>query len=211
MAEQKSWIEVIIMPVVVALVGIGGTYFITQQQGQSAELARQTELDKAQETAAADRQIKALELFVDKIQSPDERERKFALRLLKVVDGNLATQLATAVSEDEDEKPQIRKVAAQVAKDAAARGFSFPVVASRRTFDEARGFASKVEGILDAQEKPFTTAIYLSENGYYAVTLGGYLTQDEARSRAQYAKSSGIASDAYVRSSRNWGENLIAD
>ena len=37
MTDRKSWTEVALMPIKVALVGFGGTYFITEQQESNAE------------------------------------------------------------------------------------------------------------------------------------------------------------------------------
>ena len=54
MAERKRWVEVALMPLVVAVVGTLGTYLLTSQQREAAE-AR----------AAADRQIKILEIVAD--------------------------------------------------------------------------------------------------------------------------------------------------
>ncbi len=81
MAGKKSCIEVVLMPLAVALVGMFGTYFITSQQQESAETK-----------AVADRQVKILEIFAEKITSSDESERIFALRLLGTVDNDLAAK-----------------------------------------------------------------------------------------------------------------------
>ncbi|CAN2049565.1 hypothetical protein GMMP13_810063 [Candidatus Magnetomoraceae bacterium gMMP-13] len=96
MSERKNWVEIVLMPIVVAVVGVVGTLLITQQQNKTAALMRKTELEKTQEIAAADRQIKILELFADKILDPDQNQRLLALRLLTAVDGDLAKNLATA-------------------------------------------------------------------------------------------------------------------
>ena len=37
MAEKKNWVEIVLMPLVVAGVGILGTHFITQQQEKNAQ------------------------------------------------------------------------------------------------------------------------------------------------------------------------------
>ncbi|CAN2043248.1 hypothetical protein GMMP1_100026 [Candidatus Magnetomoraceae bacterium gMMP-1] len=205
MSERKNWVEIVLMPIVVAVVGVVGTLLITQQQNKTAALMRKTELEKTQEIAAADRQIKILELFADKILDPDQNQRLLALRLLTAVDGDLAKNLATAVSEDESEKPEIKALAKQVAKDVAMRGNSFPVIASYPTFDDAVIFAKKIEN----EKYDYMPEIYLSENNYYGVTLGGYLSQKEALKRVKYAKSKNIAADAYMRSSHKWGDNLF--
>lgn len=207
MPENKSWVEIVLMPVVVAAVGIIGTVLITKQQNDSAEMLRATELEKTQEIAIADRQIKVLELFADKILSPNQTQRVLALRLLTAVDGDLAKKLAYAVAEDESESPEVKALAIQVAKDVAASGYSFPVIASYKSFDDAAAFARKIQN----KESTYTPEIYLSENDYYGVTLGGYLSKQEALKRANYAKNNGIASDAYIRSSHKWSDNLLVE
>ncbi len=99
MAEKKSFMEIVLMPLVVAAVGVMGTYFLTQQQ-QSNALAK----------ADADRQVKILEIFAEKITSPDERERILGLRLLEAVDPDLAAKLAHAVAEGEKEDSKVQQV-----------------------------------------------------------------------------------------------------
>lgn len=42
----------------------------------------------------------------------------------------------------------------------------------------------------------------------YAITFGGYLSKADATKRVSYARSSGIASDAYPWSSNIWGEDI---
>lgn len=52
MAEKKNWTEIFLIPLVLAVVGILGTHFITQQQERNA-----------QAKADSDRQVKILEIF----------------------------------------------------------------------------------------------------------------------------------------------------
>lgn len=82
---------------------------------------------------------------------------------------------------------------------------TFPVVASLPTLDAAVAKAQELKNM----GLPYETEVYLADNNYYAVTLGGYLTQEEAASRVNYAKNNGIAKDAYVWESTLWGENLL--
>ena len=53
MSEPKKWVEVALMPLVIAVVGIMGTYLITNEQREAAEIR-----------ADADRQIKILDIFL---------------------------------------------------------------------------------------------------------------------------------------------------
>jgi hypothetical protein len=205
MAERRSLVEIALMPLVVAMVGIGGTLLITAKQEQNARMLHDAELATAQEMAVADRQIKVLDLFAQRISSKDPNERVLALRLLRAVDGDLAEKLATAVSEGESQGSAVRAVADQVAAEATARGFSFAVVGSFRTYDEAASFA----GGLVSQGSTYRPEVYLSDNGVYGVSLGGYLSYRAALTRVAYAKRIGIATDAYVKTSRAWGANLF--
>jgi hypothetical protein len=61
--------------------------------------------------ADADRQVKILEIFAEKVASQDPQERILALRLLDALDPFLAEKLATAVLEGEPVEPEVRRVA----------------------------------------------------------------------------------------------------
>jgi hypothetical protein len=84
-------------------------------------------------------------------------------------------------------------------------GYSFAVVGSYENLNDANDFAKRLR-----DSKPmYQPEIYLAENKIYGVTLGGYLSYEEARGRAEFAREKGIAKDAYVWQSRQWGENLF--
>ena len=117
MSEKKSLLEVVLMPLVVVLVGIVSTHFITAQQHKSA-----------QTLAAADRQVKLLEIFSDKISSNKESERIYALKLLGTLDSKLATRLAQTVLENEGEQPKVLQTANQIIEEAKARENSLPKI-----------------------------------------------------------------------------------
>lgn len=121
MNNKKSLIEMVLMPLVIALVGIGGTYLITAQQENSATTMKDAQLESTRELADADRQVKILEIFAEKVASQDQQERILALRLLDVLDPALAGKLATAVLEAEPAESEVRKVADEVALEANAR------------------------------------------------------------------------------------------
>ena len=65
MAEKKNWIEIVLMPVVITLVGIVGTFLITSQHEKNSQQARLAQLESARELAEADRQIKIIEICCD--------------------------------------------------------------------------------------------------------------------------------------------------
>ena len=108
MTERKRWVEVALMPLVVAVVGTLGTYLLTSQQREAAE-AR----------AAADRQIKILEIVADKITSSDESQQIFALRLTSKLDPDLSAKLVTAF-DLQGVSERVRNVANEVTVQAVA-------------------------------------------------------------------------------------------
>jgi len=110
MTDKKNLIEIFFMPIVVAAVGILGTYLITQQQESNA-LAM----------ADSDRQVKILEIFAEKITSDDSKQRLLAIKLLRVLDDELAEKLALAVAEAEPDKSVLKEAATKVADVAKAR------------------------------------------------------------------------------------------
>ncbi len=119
MPDKKNFLEIVIMPLVIAVVGIVGTYLITQQQQNNTEILSQAEAKSSQQRAKADRQIKILEIFSDKITSNNERDRILALRILAELDPDLRAKLASAVSITESPSSEVSKVAKSVAEEAA--------------------------------------------------------------------------------------------
>ncbi len=204
MVEKKSIAEIILMPLVVSFVDVLGTYVLSSAQQQASQNIRVAELESAQRIGQADRQVAILGVFSDKITSESEAERIMALRLLKTVDSELANDLATVVVKSENESDTVKNIALQVAEEAKARGYWFPVVGSFKKKDEAEIFAKKIQPL----SGKFIPEIYYAENNYYGVTLGGYLTRAEVLDRTEYAKNNEIANDAYIWTSRVWGQNL---
>lgn len=119
MAERRYWVEVVLMPIVVATVGIFGTYQITKVQEDSALIASDAQRASAIKAADADRQVKILEIFASKITSDDLDQRKLALRLLESIDPQLATRLAAAAVAEEPPDSPLRAVAKDVSSRAA--------------------------------------------------------------------------------------------
>ena len=93
--RAKSWVEVILMPLVVAVVGTMGTYLVTSEQRKSAELI-----------AEADRQIRIIEIFADKITSADENERLLAIGLTGTLDAELSARIMTIAIDQRREKSE---------------------------------------------------------------------------------------------------------
>jgi len=214
--DNKRWWEIILMPLVIAVLGSGATFFITKTQIDSSEKIALAERDSAERRAAAerdsaekrarlDRQLKLLEIFNAKITSGNVREAQLAIQLLQLVDPDVAAQLAKAVASDQSADPGVRQQAVRVAEQ-AQRGNAFPVVRSLSDLNSAIQFARKISGVVPE----YTVEIYKTENGdYYAVTLGGYLRLEEALKRVKIARDREIAPDAFVWQSTQWGENLL--
>ncbi len=199
---RKTFLEIALMPIVVALLGSGATFAITTYQTRTAKDIADAQRASAERIAVSDRQLKALELFSRMIVSEKETEKEMAVRLLTAVDAELARQLTASIEANPTFSPNIKKEAQAVAK-IVPRGYAFPVVGSFRTFQEAEKFAERIQ-----KSVPYLPEIYLAENDYYAVSLGGYLERQEAAQRVRLAREKGIAGDAYVWNSTIWGNNL---
>lgn len=202
MPERKSWVEVFLMPVVVACVGIAGTYLITQQQENNAETMSRAQLASTRELAAADRQIKILEIFAEKVTSSDEDQRILALRLLRAVDGDLAEKLATAVLEGEPEESAVRRVADQVAEEGAARAALLPRVYIHIRAEGDRARAHSVGEKLRAAGFVVPGIERLVDRGPSSSQLRYFRTEEEAEAKriVQTLREVGVEVEArYVR------------
>lgn len=217
----------ILVPLIVASVGTICTYFITQQQVESAKKISEAqvesakkiskaqvesakEISKAQrlsasEIADSDRQIQLLEIFSKHITSSNKKEQQIALEVLEAMDdGDLTEKLATAVAENETDDSNIKQLAEKVANASLTKGYWFAVIGSYRKIKDAKDRAEKLP-----KSDKYTPEIYRSWNFYYAVTLGGYLSHSEAKERVKYAINKEIAADAYPYKTRIWGKKLV--
>ncbi len=110
MNPTKNWLEILIIPLVLALVGTMGTYFITRQQESNAN-----------KQAESDRQVKILEIFAEKVTAENPKERVLAINLLRTLDPALAKKLAAAVILSEDEESEVKHAAQRVVSDVSVR------------------------------------------------------------------------------------------
>jgi len=195
-----KWTQILLTPVVVAGVGIVGTYSITTYQIKSADTIAKANLESAERKARADYQLKILEIFNQRITSKEPREREIAVRLLSSLEPDLGHKIAEAVADNPLESDDVRSAARTVAESS---GYSFPLIGSYRRLEEASLFADSL-----AEKFEWPPEVYLSPSGFYAVTLGGYLNSHEALKRVGLAKSKGYK-DALVRTTREWGRNLL--
>src|SRR5712691_1282655 len=131
MPAGKDWTQVVLMPLVVAIVGVIGTWFVTAQQ-ESSEKAR----------ASAEREVKLLEIFANKVTSQKPEEKILALRLLRSMEPALAEKLGEAVFESAPEG-NVREVARAVIQEATAKAQLFPRIYIHIRKEEDRQGASK--------------------------------------------------------------------
>ncbi len=99
----------ILMPLSVAFVGVFGSLVVSCQQGCNADKARLTTERAAERLAIEDRRLKAVDIFLEKITSPKDEDRKLALDIVSVVDSVLAKDLweigVTQLPASEDSVP----------------------------------------------------------------------------------------------------------
>lgn len=107
-----------------------------------------------------------------------------------------------------EESRRIRPLQFEVWFADDAIGYWFPVVAS--VYDREQAFSTAKRAQREAAER-YDVHVYAAADAkgreVYAVTLGGYMTEKEARARVAAARKGG-APDAYAWESRVWGENL---
>lgn len=111
MSKDKSILEIVLMPLVIAIVGIVSSITIVIYEIKNSEKLGKAQLKAATEQAKSDREIKIIEIFAEKIVSKDEGERTLALRILEVIDSEIAKDLATVVVNNEPENSVIKHVA----------------------------------------------------------------------------------------------------
>ena len=114
----KSWMEIVLIPIVIAIVGTVSTYLITKLQSENTARTIQAQINSSERIAQAqiqrgkiEQQIKILDIFSEKILSDDDKQRILALKLLRVVDQDLAIALTGVVADDKTESKTVRKAA----------------------------------------------------------------------------------------------------
>ncbi len=152
MAENKNWIEIFLMPLVIAGVGILGTYLITNQQELNATAKADSDRQVARANADSDRQVKILEIFAEKITNEDKKQRLLAIKLLRALDDDLAEKLASAVAEAEPDESEIKIVAIKVADVAKARIELRPRIYMHVLSNNEKEAAKAVEQLLEKND-----------------------------------------------------------
>ncbi len=196
---RLRWIQTVLMPLIVAIVGISGTFIITTYQLRNANIIAQASLESAERRARTDYQLKVLEIFSKQITSKELRERESAVRLLSSLEPDIGKKIAESIADNPQETADIRSTAQSVIE---AFGYSFPLIASFKQLGQASSFADTL-----ASSFAWQPEIHLSPSGYYGVTLGGYLSANEALKRVTLAKAKGF-NDAQVGTNRQWDRDL---
>ncbi len=215
--EEKSYLELVTMPLTLAVLTAVASMVLAHLQARHSEILSEAELasaervaaaqiESAQETARGEQRLKALELHVHRILSPDPEERVLAVRLLAALDPELAERLATAIRDDAAQPDVVRDAAREV-----EIGTWFAVVKSVYDLGEAETEAAELASRATSYEVHLYEATDTQGRRVYAITLGGYLSLAEAKARARYAIDTGLAADAFWHSTTRWGSNLRGD
>lgn len=176
----------------------------TRIESSLTELERKTNSaisissDLQKELEKVNRFIKSL--AVDQRRT-DEKTRAFVAQIAEVQES-----LDRSGKQISQEKTRAKEF---VAAKAVAIGNWFPVIFSIYEREEAFSKAKQLKkGGLKFEVEVYTAADKYGKQ-VYAITLGGYLTKEQALERVEYAKNKGIAKDAYVWESSVWGQNLL--
>jgi hypothetical protein len=114
--EKKTLLEIILMPLVVAVIGATSTFAITSVQIANSERQFQAQLQSAEKIADGNLKVKALEIFRENIFEDDLQKRKMAVGMLTALDRELGLQISKVIAENKDESPEIQKLASETAK-----------------------------------------------------------------------------------------------
>ena len=128
MAERKTLLEIVLMPLVLVVVGTLGTYVVTDQQRRAAEQNAVAQREAAAVRAAADRQLKMMDIFADKMTSPDENERIFAIYSVLSLDPDLAAKLLPTFGVYETGSERFKKILGYVTEAIVLKRVAAPEV-----------------------------------------------------------------------------------
>jgi hypothetical protein len=120
--RSKSILEIVLMPLVIAVVGTVGTLFITSVQNRSTQQLTEAQIASAQQVAIAQleqakqqsdssQQLKLLEIFGEKITSSNPADKELAVRLLSLVDPVLGKKLTEITINLESTPEEVRRLA----------------------------------------------------------------------------------------------------
>jgi heme exporter protein D len=229
--QPTSWIAV--ATTLLALAGGAVQFSRSEREYQLADIKRERanlDAEKADRTRMQYQgQIAQVQ---DQIKQAQETLRELEIRRAKVLEDFSATVVRTRNSGTHEarsdlEKAQeslsalktanveLRKQTEETVGNLQALGEAigsqtpslpaFAVIASFQTLGHATVFAKE----LAEKDSAYPLEVYLREPKSYAVTLGGYLSYDEANKRILYARANGLAADAYVRLAKDWGKPVL--
>lgn len=87
MGKKSIW-EIMLTPLAVSVVGVVGTWLVTN-----------TQIESSNTLAEAQQKIKIIEIFSDKITERDETERTLAIKVLAAIDPDLGEKIASAIAD----------------------------------------------------------------------------------------------------------------
>lgn len=99
--KMKTWAEIFLMPIVIAIVGGIATFVVAYFQTQSTTEIKKSQIESAERISAAERdsaekkfraeqQVKILEIFGERFFSDNAKEKELAVKMLAAVDPRLA-------------------------------------------------------------------------------------------------------------------------
>jgi hypothetical protein len=228
----SSWIT--IMTVILGLFGVGLQYVKSDREYQLADIKRQQATLETEQTKAARQQvleeITQAKNTLSQLQSQREQAsqnldalqaqvNQLVEKTSKLASAGEIKQVAQEVSksiavlnnineqsvkQSEKATDNLQALSADIS-NRASQAPAFAVIASYVKLEDALAYAKQ----LRSKNLAFPIEVYKRSPIRYQVTLGGYLTSEEASKRVEYAKQQGIAPDAYVRSAQDWGDNLF--
>ena len=187
--KSKNVVEVVLMPLVVAIVGTVGTYLITKQQQESADALSSAQMESVEARSKAERQIRIIEIFFEDISSKNDDDRILALEILKELDADLAQRLSKAVRDREEEDSEVWRTASRVANEAVARAEQQRALLIQQLFSDSAALRTNAYDQLIANwasEKALISEVIAyarlnpdNENGVYnTVVLLSHMNRD---------------------------------
>ncbi|QUI68492.1 hypothetical protein [Pseudoalteromonas sp. M8] len=102
--SQKTYIEILITPIVIAVIGIIGTNVISNTQVQNTKEIAEAQIRLQIREAENNKKLKTLEIFGKQIISKNPEERKLALGLISILDQDLADEMLSYLAKYDPDK-----------------------------------------------------------------------------------------------------------
>lgn len=192
--NSKSRLDTYLTPLMIAIVGTIGTYFITHHQNQNAKLSMNVQIESSERLAKSAQQLKILEIFSSKITSKNIKEREIAVRILSTLDQDLSQKLAKVIIESSADDTLIRNIATQFLTTNY-----YVIIGSYAAMHTAISYAN----LIKQKKISYEVKIYKSNNNKYAVCLGDPISLNEANDIKSYALTHGI-NTSYIKFTETW-------